>query len=699
MAATDTSAATGSGIGKRGFWIAPLLMAFTFAMYLSVRHNGFLTYDDADYVYQNRHVRDGFSVRGITWAFTTGDAANYHPVTWISHQLDCQLFGLNAGRHHLVNVLIHTLNTGLLLVLIFRLTGRFWSSAIVAAFFGGHPMHVESVAWVAERKDTLSAFFWMLTVLAYIAYSKRPGIWRYGSVMGLFILALLCKPMVVTLPFVLLLLDYWPLGRMNIGEGGAGVVPAKKNFYHLFIEKVPLMVLSAVDCLVTFKVQKTGGAMEMFHPGWSLRLANATISYSRYVAKLIWPQNLGILYAFDMSPAKGLWVAAATVLVSISVFAVVNLRSRPYLFVGWTVFLGMLVPVIGVVQVGLQSMADRYSYLPSIGLFVALVWFVAGCVDENPRWKVPAIGLTVALLLGCLYSTSRQVSWWSSEEKLFQHSLEVAGDSQYTEGYLASLYLEAGNAAKAVEHFEKAVALNPNDYLTHNNLGGCLSRLGRNGEAVEHLKKSLELNPSQFLTHLNYAVCLANLGRKEEALPHFKEAIRLNPDSARSHASLANFCAESGDKLKAAEEFQTALRLDDESAQVHQSFGEFLASNGRKKESIREFEKAIELEPENVSHMNNLAWMLSSDWDSSIRNGARAVELALKACELTQHREPLLLGTLGNCYAEAGRFDEAVAAANEAIAKARTANLDGVAKKNQELLQLYLAHKAYHATP
>ncbi len=431
---------------KRLLIISLLLIIATFMAFWQVTHCDFINFDDPEYVTDNRHVQDGLTVEGILWAFTTGHAANWHPLTWISHMVDVQLFGLQPGWHHLTNLLFHLANTLLLFLVLNRMTKALWQSAFVAALFALHPLHVESVAWVAERKDVLSTFFWMLTMGMYVSYVARPGLTRYLTLLLCFALGLMAKPMLVTLPFVLLLLDYWPLQRLEqkkppqevrkpLSKDKKRTPPVKAPVQPvdhwplirpLLTEKIPLFVLAVLSSIVTYLVQHHGGAvesLEAFPP--SARVANAFVSYSTYMVKMLWPTNLAVFYPHPRWWPLWQVLGSVVLLIAITVLAIRGAKKRPYAAVGWLWYVGTLVPVIGVVQVGSQAMADRYTYIPLVGLFIIVAWAVPELLKKWPYRKEALIVLSALCLLCLFLVTWRQVGYWRNSIALYDHALEV----------------------------------------------------------------------------------------------------------------------------------------------------------------------------------------------------------------------------------------------------------------------------------
>jgi Flp pilus assembly protein TadD len=594
------------------------LAVAVFAVFWQVQTHDFVNFDDQEYVTDNPHVRAGLTVEGIAWAFTTFYAGNWHPLTWLAHMLDCQLFGLNPAGHHLTNVVLHLANTLLLLLILHRMTGALWRSSLVAALFAIHPLHVESVAWVAERKDVLSTLFWFLTIWAYLGYVKRPSSGRYLLVLVAFACGLMAKPMVVTLPFVLLLLDYWPLARMHRrlphdGEnlqlhaaGGSG--ENSVAFLRLLREKAPLLALAAVSSVMTFIAQKSGGAIEILDvvPVES-RLGNALVSYVKYIGKMLWPNHLAIFY-----PHPGdslLWwqpVGAALLLTGITLLVVREAQRRPYLITGWLWYVGTLVPVIGLVQVGGQAMADRYTYVPLIGLFVAVAWSLG---DLARTWRysrfasVVAVGAVLSVLTIC---TWKQVRYWRNSFTLFEHALGVTTNNFVAENNLANALVSQNRLQEAIPHYARAIALKPTHAEAYGNMGVLLARQGRFPEASAYYVRALQLKPDSAEIHNNLGVALVELGRVEEATRHYLRAIKLKPDYAEAYNNLGNALAERERLGEAIPDFEKALILYPSYPEAHNNLGVALARLGRLEEAISHFKKALQLKPDFTQARDNL---------------------------------------------------------------------------------------------
>ena len=617
-------------------WIASLfLAAVTLAVYWPVRNHAFINYDDPVYVTENRHVQAGISRPGLKWAFLNlhGEYTYWHPVTWVSHMLDCQLFGLNPGAHHLVNVAFHIANALLVLLVLLRMTGAFWRSAMVAGFFALHPLQVDTVAWVTERKNVLSTFFWLLTLLAYVRYvevqspkskvqglktetrSPKPGgsgAWSpchlpsaifFLLSLSLFAVGLMCKAALVTMPFVLLLLDYWPLGRMQKSASGiesqasrsalhAPIVPLRS----LLLEKLPFLAPAAAAAFITIVGHQEIRAEGNAGLPWQWRVGNALVSYVRYLGKAFWPSDLAVFY-----PYPGVWPAwavggSALVLLAVTSWVIWRARQAPYLVTGWLWFLGVLVPMIGIIQAGAQAMADRFAYVPLIGLFIMIVW---GLAEWTARWSQAKIAVGVAGVLalgGCVVLTCRQLSYWQNSKTLFEHALRV----------------------------------------TRNN--SC------------------------------------------------------------AHFSLGNALADQGKTQQAMKEWEIALQIEPSRADIEGRIASSLSRQGNFTSAIARYRRALAIDPDQAEALNNLAWLLATCPEASLRNGPEAVQLALKACELTRFRRTIMVGTLAAAYAEAGRFAEAETTAKSACALATEEGDSALLITNQQLLEMYRAGQAYHET-
>jgi len=589
------------------------LAVVTFGIYAQLIGHRFITFDDPTYIQENPMVNRGVTLEGLGWAFTTFYAGNWHPLTWVAHMIDSQLFGMFAGGHLLVNALIHAANTLLLFWLLLRTTHARWSSALVAALFALHPLHVESVAWAAERKDTLSAFFGLLSLIAYTRYAEAPSIRRYAWVAVMLALGLLAKSMLVTWPFVMLLLDYWPLGRFasTVGTSRCDVrtpqrgVPTfasqKSVIRSLVVEKLPLFALVAASAVITFLAQSHGGGVRTFtESAVTLRLSNALVSYAKYLLIAFWPNDLAVFYPF---PKAGIpaWqiIGAALLLIGITAFCFFQRKLRPYLIVGWLWFLGTLVPVIGLVQVGGQTMADRYFYIPSVGLFIAIVFGLANIAETRrvAPWLCAAIANVVLLVLAAL--TNAQIHRWSDSFTLFKHALTVAPPSVVAEDCLGLAMHKNGQLDEAVPHFEKALQMRPDDYTALLTIGVTRFYQGRVPQAIEYAQAAIRSNADAPKAHNLLGMALAKQNRNEAALDEVRRASELAPEDAEIQNNLGLALARLGRIPEAIDQFHKAVRLDpDNAAPAHANLGWALLSAGKPRESIPEFEAALHLNPE-----------------------------------------------------------------------------------------------------
>ncbi|MEJ2429930.1 MAG: tetratricopeptide repeat protein [Deltaproteobacteria bacterium] len=614
---------------RRELFIGLFLTVATLVVFWQVGNHAFIHVDDSEYVTDNVHVNTGLSWDNLTWAFTSTHAANWHPLTWLSHMLDCELFDLNPKGHHLTSVLFHLVNTLLLFLILRWMTGALWRSGLVAALFALHPLHVESVAWVAERKDVLSTFFLFLTLLSYIWYVQRSGFYRYLLIILFFTLGLMAKPMVVTLPFVLLLLDYWPLERIRLAQSGSShagqshpstfTKKPKAQAFSLLLEKTPLFVLAAGSCLVTFLVQRSGGAVGALevYPFY-IRVANGLVSYVNYIIKMIWPQNLAVFYPH---PGQGLpmWQAAgAGLLLLVISIAVIRLGRRyPYLPVGWLWYVGTLVPVIGLVQVGAQAMADRYTYVPLIGLFFMIAW---GVTDLLGSWRYgkPALAVAATILLSALMvCTTVQVSYWKNSLTLFEHTLRATSHNSQIHNNLGNVLTQKGKLQEAIAHYTKALEISPNYAEAQINLGVALTRQGRLKEAIKHYSAALELKSNSAELHNNLGVALFGLGDIPGAIRNYLAAVQLKPDYAEAHNNLGNGLVKLGKLSEAEIHYGKALKLRADYPEAHNNLGVALARQGRLKEAIAHFREAVRLAPNFAQARTNLELALQEAGNSN----------------------------------------------------------------------------------
>ena len=510
------------------------LAVLTWAVFGQTLRHDFVNYDDPRYVYQNTRITSGLNIAGIAWALTHVHSENWHPLTTITHMLDCSLYGLKAGGHHFSNVLFHTIAVVLLFLALQQMTGALWKSAFVAAVFAIHPLHVESVAWVAERKDVLSGVFFMLTLLAYVRYARAPSTWRYVIVAFVFALGLMSKPMLVTVPFVLLLLDYWPFRRIADQRSHPG-----HQLLSLLVEKIPLIALSAVSSVVTFVAQR--GAI-----GWTEqlpmlpRINNALVSYAIYVRQMFWPANLAVFYPHPENRLSPWEISLAlAVLIGITMAAAILRKKAPYFIMGWFWYLGMLVPVIGLVQVGWQGHADRYTYLPQIGLYIAGTWAFADLTASWRRRRVLLIAAALLVVAALSCSGSIQTSYWRNSETLFTHALAVTKHNDVAENNLGIIFLQNGQLDDAISRLQAAIDLRPENGPAHNNLAKALLQKGRVAEAMVHYRKFLEIEPENVEARNILGTALIQQGRIREAIEQWQEAQTIEPENGNAASNLA----------------------------------------------------------------------------------------------------------------------------------------------------------------
>jgi len=702
-------------------------------------------------------VQQGLTLKGALWAWTYGLIGHWHPLTWLTHMTDCQMYGLWAGGHHLTNVALHAAASVLLFLALRSMTGALWRSAFVAAVFAVHPLRAESVAWISERKDVLSGVFFMLTLWAYIDYTRRPSRGRGVAVVLLYGLGLLSKDMLVTLPLLLLLLDWWPLRRM---KGAVGATAGLQNpgipFWGLVREKVPLFVLSFGSCLATALVPEKIGNLPRLP--LALRAGNALVSYVAYLRQLFCPYKLAIPYLYPPGGTPA-WKAglAFVLLAGVTAAVLASRRKRPYLLVGWFWYLGMLVPVIGMVQISYYTRADRYTYLPGIGICLAVTWLIA-------EWRAPRallgslMAAALAVLMVCAW---KQAAYWRNSETLWGHTLDCLPDNYIAEDNLGEALVEKKSLDTAMAHYEKALQLKSDFVEAHYNLGICLRRQGRmeeamaefqraaqlnphtadafynigemlqqNGqldEAIAQYRKVLEINPSDGPAHGKLGMALAQRGRLDEAIIQLQEALRLDPENVDACNGLGYALVQEGSLEEAIRQFQQAVRikpdrediqnnlgiayfqrglieeaitqyrkalaLKPDDAKAHNNLGNALRQEGKENEALSQFESALQLNPQDPSFLINLASLLATASKESLRDGTRAVELAQRANALTRGKNVDAAETLAAALAEAGRFKEAVDAAQTAFMLAKEQSNTGKAQRLQSDLKLYQAGK------
>jgi protein O-mannosyl-transferase len=624
-------------------FICLLLVLASLAVYLPVRHFGFVDYDDSGYFFNNPQVLSGLTWPNIQWAFTNGEYANWHPLTWLSLMLDATLFGAGAAGPHVTNVLLHTANSILLFLLFLRMTGDIWRSAAVGILFAIHPLHVESVAWISERKDVLSAFFGLLALLCYVRYveligDKRagnpsppeeeaeaephilnrqpsgdrspakieagspPAVLFYVLTLFFFVCSLMSKPMLVTLPCVLLLLDFWPLQRFN-----------RPNLQRIVVEKIPFFLLTIAACVVTYIVQRNGFAVvPLSDIPFDARVGNAFVSYARYIGKIFWPTRLAAIY-----PYPGYW-PGFIVYLSLLLFAGISLaafdqrKKFPWLFSGWFWFAGMLVPVIGLVQVGPQAMADRYAYLPMAGILVIAVWGIGEFCRARRPSRLLILAMSVILFIACAWRARDQVGTWRNDESLFGHTLAVTRDNYIAELDMGYWYSRNGNVRKALEYYDTARKMAPNDSSALYNVGNAFARLGDWKDAIRNYQRALHIVPNQPDVMNNLGIALAQSNQLAQAISYFQAALKLKPDFADAQNNLGSALFRQGDYVQAAEAFYAAAQNEPANPEFVINLGDTLVRLGKKPAAAECYQQALQLEPDNQAVRNKLQALESS---------------------------------------------------------------------------------------
>jgi tetratricopeptide (TPR) repeat protein len=704
------------------FAIYALLTLVTLLVYWPLAGHKFIDLDDPIYISHNPHVKAGLTGSGVLWAFQSGYASNWHPLTWISHMADCQLYGLNPAGHHLTNLLFHLANTLLLLLLFQRMTRSVWRSAFVAALFAWHPLHVESVAWASERKDVLSTFFFLLTIWAYLRYveasrqpaeagSRKPDFTNpqvaslvphpasryYLLALGFFVLGLMSKPMVVTLPFVLLLLDFWPLNRLRLpalpgsrfkvqGSGFEVLPPAfptpLSTLWPLVREKLPFFALALAASIVTYLVQRAGGAVSSldllpFH----LRVANALIAYVRYLSLTLWPAQLSALYPYPRHLPAASIAAAALLLTGLSLWFFWRAKRHPFLIVGWLWYLGTLVPTIGLVQVGSQPMADRYAYIPSIGLFMLIVWGLDAWLDSWPHKRKLLAAAGALALAGCLACTSRQLGYWQDCATLYRHAIAVTTDNCVAYDRLGSALETLGKPDEALACFFESVRLRPDYTEGHYDLGTALLKRGRLAEAARHLTIAVKNDPTYAHAHINLGKALLEQGNLAEAAEHLAQAVQLTPGDAEAHYNLGTILFMRGKADEAIVCFSEALRLNPNYGEAHGNLGIALMRQGKLSEGAIHLAAAARLNPNNPEAHDNLGLALLdlNHPDGAADQFTEALRLNPDAPGPHYH--------LALAFDRQGKRQEARPHAQKARDLAQAASQSALAAKAEELLK------------
>jgi tetratricopeptide (TPR) repeat protein len=602
--------------------IAVLLVTCTLLVYGQLYEHEFLSYDDDAYITDNPHIRSGWTKQGLGWAFRTIHHGHWHPLTWLSHMTDVQLFGLDPVAHHLINLLFHSATSLLLFWVFFRMTGEVWKSAFVAAIFSLHPLNVESVAWAAERKNVLSTFLWVATMWAYLRYARKPGILSYLLVLIIFALGLMSKLMLVTLPGILLLLDYWPLGRLQWGQSGT---EARAQFrpssaVRLFMEKLPLLALAIGLTLLTIYLRRKVfsahlGGVHIREQGIGI----SPLAYMHYLIKMVWPSGLSISYPIRWPQPTWNFILAGFILSAVSLFGLKTLRKRPYILVGWLWFLLTLIPVIGLVSISPIAIVDRFMYVPMIGLLIAVSWWIPELFQGFSHKRAAlgiGSGILVLIMMGLSY---RQVGYWKSNVSLYDYTNEINPDNFLAHNNLGVILKGEGRLEEAISHFKAALERKPDSEDAHINLGSALDRLERHQEAMVHYEKALKINPKNPEAHNNLGIALISTGRGDEAVPHFEEALRFRPDYTEAHTNLGAALASKGEFERAVTHLRKALEVDPDNAEIHGNLGLAYLNMGKTEKALFHINASIRIKPTNpqLQYFLGLAFYRAGRWQEA----------------------------------------------------------------------------------
>ncbi len=670
------------------------LAAGTFAAYEPIRYNGFVNYDDKVYITQNPDVNSGITRQSLERAFTQSHLYTWHPLTTLSHILDCQFFGLNPLWPHIESVAFHTVNAMLLFLILSNITGTIWPGAFVAAVFALHPLQVESVAWAAERKTVLSGLFWFLTIAAYIWYARKPVLGRYILVLLAFCLGIMSKPDIVTLPLVLLLLDYWPLDRLKWRQSAAGVSkkPGQKlSVGWLIIEKVPMLALSMMLSVMTYTAQQHGKILATLERmPLEYRIANMFLSYMKYIGKVIWPSRLASFYPHSRAGFSDVFVIICAVLfVLITILCIYMGRRRKYIAAGWLWYAGTLVPMIGLVQLAEQAMANRYMYISMLGLLIIVALLVSEFVAARPGLKKPAAVLAAVVLFLCVILTRTQVRHWRNSLTLFEYTLAVTKNNAPTENNYGYALAEAGRLDEAAAHFANAIRLVPQSFEAWNNLGKVYLRQGKVNEAVECFNELVNRGQATAEVHYNLASLLVRQKKYDDALKHLETVLATDPNDVHAQSTMAVTLMMAGRPEESIACFNKYLQQDETSAELHYNMAVALTMQKNYADAIKHFARTLELEPKNIGALNGLARLTGATGNISAKEADRAIGYAMRACELTGYRNPNMLDTLAIAYAAAGKFAEAKATALKALSAAQAAGKRDLAREIEARLQLY----------
>jgi len=611
--------------------VCVLLVAVTLVVYWPVQDYDFIVLDDNLYIYENRYIQNGFSFDSLKWAFINTIAGMWIPVTWISFMVDSQLWGLSPGGLHIVNLFFHLANIAFLFFLLEKLTGDFWPSAFVATLFALHPIHVESVAWITERKDVLSAFFFFLTIGGYSRYVNQPGVIRYFITFLFFAMGLMAKPMLVTLPFVLLLLDYWPLERFKFGQIIHHSNRSKTyHFFYLVFEKIPFLIFTVLVSVLTYLGTKgVGGIASLESLPVDVRVTNALAYYLKYIGKLLYPANLSVLYPHPNTASWFSIVGTSGLLLGMTWVFIRKARTYPFSIVGWLWYLGMLFPVIGLVHAGTQGMADRFAYLPFIGLYIAIAWSVPALSAGLSHRKTGIAVLSAIVLSIFITTTWHQVHLWENSISLFRHTLKHTDNNYLIHNNLGTVLQEQGNIDDAIKHYREALRIQKDYVSAYDNLGMALLEQGNIDEAIEHFQEALRIEPDFEKAHNSLGIALQKQGNIGDAIEHYREALRIKPDYVKAHNNLGITLQKQGNIDEAIEHFQEALRIEPDFEKAHYNLGLALQKQGNIDDAIEHYREVLRIKPDYVLAHNNLgiAFYYKGDVAMAIRHFEKAIEI------------------------------------------------------------------------
>jgi protein O-mannosyl-transferase len=705
-ASTETRSENGSNSTASPLTVAGIcvgLVALVWAVFGQTTQFNFVNYDDNKYVFQNAHVRAGISLSNIIWAFTHLDIHLWSPVTALSHMLDCQLYQLAPGGHHLTNVLLHAATAVFLFLLFWEMTHALWRSAFVAACLAVRPLRVESVVWIAERKDVLDGFFFALTLLAYLRYARGNASSARLFLVALFLaLGLMAKPMLITVPFLLLLLDYWPLARIREFpvSSPAGAKPARiEGLLQLIIEKIPLLLLAIAAVCVTTFASVSNVANKIAQPAETpppllTRLGNGVAASLIYIRQMFWPADTGLIQS-TMHPILSTPMLALAVLfiAGLSGLAVIVAKKSPYVPVGWFWYFGMLVPVSGFGALGFESRADRYTYLPQIGLYLLITWAVADATARLPQRKA-VLGVAMASILAMLgWIAFAHAQYWKDTMTLWTETLNRTSGNFIAEENFGADLVETGKYQEGIDHYRKAALIWPTSAALLESLGAALYQNRQLDDAIAEYQKAIALEPTSPTAHDNMGLALLGKGDQADAIAEYKRAEELNANDPYAHEYLGNVYGAGGRRADAIAEYQKAISLIPEDPQPRNSLAILLIQEGRLPEGIEQLQTVLKINPEDANAANNLAMLLAAAPDASVRDGARAVELAERAAQLTGGGDALILSTMAAAYAECGRFPDAVQTAERALQSPEAQSNPQLAEMLRSHIALYRAKK------